>query len=514
MLAFFALRLLLLSVFGLSFLVHANEQLYSSNNSTSANTNANNVTANPITTALSKYIASSWKTPIPPEWRALAQYHILDTLAAVVACRNLEPARLARNYSLHLSGAPITPGNTNTSRNIVTILGTPFTASLPDAVFASAMTAHAAEINDFIPSAFVQPGPSIVSIALALAQSRRLSGDAVIRAVVTGYEVAGRLPKALGNANLRKAGLANHGLGPVFGAGAAAASLLRLPEERIADVLTYCAQQASGSWQWLLDVEHIEKAFVFSGMGARAGLHAALMVEAGFRGVRDSFDNPAGWLHSSIFTGGDANFTLLTEGLGQRTELLQTGYKRYPVGGPTQPAVHGLLSLLPNITTPPSQHVLKVKIALPASTVSSFRTAAMPALNLPYLSAIILLDGRLDFIGAQSRDRMLNDTTVQALMKKIELVGDAGQEGLKGEPRAESARVIVEEVGGKKHEVFVPFVKGYPSHPLTGEEVEAKAVELMMGAGIERERAGKVVEEVRALGELASVNRLIALIER
>jgi DNA-binding IclR family transcriptional regulator len=47
---------------------------------------------------------------------------------------------------------------------------------LPDAVFASAMTAHGAEINDFCPSAFVQPGPAVVSAGLCAAVVDKASG--------------------------------------------------------------------------------------------------------------------------------------------------------------------------------------------------------------------------------------------------------------------------------------------------------------------------------------------------
>src|SRR5690606_13398037 len=122
-----------------------------------------------------------------------------------------------------------------------------------------------------------------------------------------------------------------------------------MPQDRIPDLLTFSAQQASGSWQWLLDVEHIQKAFVFAGMGARNGLHAALMVEAGFRGVRESFDHPDGWLRGGLFAKGDGKPGYLIEKLNERSELPETAFKRYPVGGPTQPAIHGLLQLLPKI---------------------------------------------------------------------------------------------------------------------------------------------------------------------
>jgi 2-methylcitrate dehydratase PrpD len=454
-----------------------------------------------ITSTLSNYIANSSTGHISNEWRDLARLHILDTLASIVACRDLEPAVVARNYSLSLSGGNGIAG--------VTILGTHEKASIVDAVFAGAMAGHGAEINDFIPSAYVQPGPAIVAVAFGLAEKGGLDGDAVMRAVITGYEIASRIPKAIGNENLHKAGIANHGVGPTFGAAAAAASLLRLSPERIAHVFSYCAQQASGSWQWLLDVEHIEKSFVFAGMGARAGLHAALMVQAGFRGVPDSLDNDAGWLKSSAFSKGDSNLTSLVESLADRTELNETGFKRYPVGGPTQPAVHGLLTLLPNISV---SQVTKATIAMPGSA-NSFRNAAMPALNLRYLFAIILLDGRLSFIDAQSRERMQTDKAVQALMQKVKVLQDPAQEAPKGKARTESARVTVEEAGGRRHEIFVPFVKGYPSHPMTGHEVEVKAMELMSPL-IGEDRARIVVETVRNLEQLSNVSDLIKLIAR
>lgn len=449
--------------------------------------------------ALCAYIAGSQAAPVPESFRGLARLHILDTLASIVACRDLAPARLARDFAIAQSG--------DARRSAASILGTKATAALGDAAFASAMAAHGAEINDFIPSAFVQPGPAVVSVALALAEQRGLSGAAVLRAVITGYELAGRIPKALGIGNLRRAGIANHGIGPVFGAGAAAASILGLAEDRIPDLLTYCAQQAAGSWQWLLDVEHVEKSFVFAGMGARAGLSAALMVEAGFTGVRDSLDHPEGWMASKIFTGGDADRAGLIEGLGERTELIHTAYKRYPVGGPTQPAVKGLLDLLPDL---PADAVESVRIEMPGRW-QAFRDAAMPALNLRYLTAIMLIDRRLDFVSAQSLERMAGDAAVHALMDRVDVVHDPAQETPPGQPRTESARVIVRLKDGMVREVYVPHVVGFPSHPMSAGEVEAKAMDLMapvLGAS----RAAEVVTAVARIETLPQAAVLAQLI--
>ncbi len=452
-----------------------------------------------VTPALARYISGAKAAAIAPDIAEMGRLHILDTLASIVACRDLEAAVLGRKYAAMKSGSA--------RRNTATMLGTRQKAGLVDAVFASAMAGHGAEINDFIPSAFVQPGPSIVSCAVSLAELRGGTGRDVLRAVVAGYELAGRIPKALGDRNLRDSGIANHGVGPVFGTATAAAVMIGLPEDRISDLLTYCAQQASGSWQWLLDVEHIEKAFVFAGMGARNGLEAALMVEAGFRGVRDSLDNPGGWMRSKIFAGGDGDRAYLVEDLGVRSEMPHTAYKRYPVGGPTQPAIDGMLKLLPQIDR---AAVEGVRIEMPGRW-QAFRDAAMPALNLRYTTSLILLDGRLDFTSAQSLERMHKDAAVKAMMQKVEIVHDPAQETPAGEARRESARVIVMERGGRRHEIFVPYVVGFPSHPMSAAEVEAKAMELM-APRLGEKRARAVVEQVRELEGMKSAGRLAGMI--
>lgn len=457
----------------------------------------------PVGPALARFIAGSADAELPADVAELGKLHILDTLASIVACRDLKPAVLGRKFAaFHTGGA---------TRNAATILGTRDKAALLDAVFASAMTAHAAEINDFIPSAYVQPGPAIVSAVLGLGETRACTGAAMLRAVVTGYELAGRIPRAMGLANLRVAGIANHGIGPTFGAAAAAASVMRLPRDRIGDLLTFCSQQAAGSWQWQLDIEHVEKALAFAGMGARTGLQAALFAELGFTGVRDNLDRAGGWMSSPLVTrpGSDLDRASLIRDLGVRFEMASVGFKRYPTGGPAQPGVHGLLTLLPEV---PAERTAKVTIAMP-SNFATFRDAEMPALNLRYLAAIILLDHKLDFVAAQSLERMHSDPAVRSLMDRVEVVHDPAQDTPDGRERVESARVTITERNGAVHTTFVPFVPGYPSHPMTRAQVEAKAMGLMTSP-LGAKRAAEVVSVVSTIESLNKASTLARLIAR
>jgi 2-methylcitrate dehydratase PrpD len=418
-----------------------------------------------LTAQLSRFIAGSAAADWPDDVLELGRRHILDTIASIVVCGDRESARLARAFALSQSGGV---------HGGAPILGTRLLASLPDAVFASAMTAHGAEINDFCPSAFVQPGPAVLSAGLCVAAVDHASGAALLRATIAGYELTCRFPKALGIDRGRKLGYSSHGYGPVFGAAAAAASLRRYPDATINHMLSYCAQQTSGSLQWLLDVGHVEKSFVFAGMPARNGVHAALLAEAGFTGVPDSLDAKGGWLTSRMFTADGSDFAAqyLVEDLGKRFELPLVAYKRFPVGGPTQPIVQAMLELAPRIAR---DRIERIEIEMPGA-VAVFASAEMPALNLPYLCAVILIDGTLTFEMADSRQRMATDADVRSLMAKVVVVHDFAQEAV---PRKESARVTIRLQDGRSESVFVEHVRGYPANPMTRDDVVHKARTLM-----------------------------------
>jgi 2-methylcitrate dehydratase PrpD len=71
--------------------------------------------------------------------------------------------------------------------------------------------------------------------------------------------------------------------------------------------------------------------------------------------------------------------------------------------------------------------------------------------------------------------------------------------------------VIVMESGGRKHETYVPYVVGFPSHPMSRKEVEEKAMELM-APRLGNSRARQVVERVRTLERMKNGGELVAMI--
>lgn len=448
-----------------------------------------------ITEPLATYISESQFNTIPDDILELAKRHILDTLASMVVSSQLKPSRLARRFAMFNGGKADTAH----------LLTTNQTTTLLDAIFANAVTAHAAEINDFCPSAFVQPGPPIISTVISIGEIIEATGEEILKAVVIGYEIACRLPKALGTMNLRAAGLSSHGVGPTFGSAAAAASLLNLPKSSIGHVLAYCVQQASGSFNWLRDEDHIEKAFLFAGMPARNGASAALMVYKGFTGVKDPFKGRPNWLLSSIFNRIDSDLDLnrLIHNLGVDYEMPLVAYKRYPVGGPIQPSIEGLLELIKTIDR---TSIVKIEIKMPGN-IRAFSEAAMPALNLRYLAAVILEDGDLSFDMAQSHERMSSET-IRQKMDYVSLIHDPSQEK---EPRVESALVKVKLKNGEHHELFIEHVLGFPERPMDHADVENKARSLITPI-LGQSKTNKLIEKIWNLESLSNIQTIISLL--
>src|SRR5262249_48033169 len=131
---------------------------------------------------------------------------------------------------------------------------------------------------------------SVVPAALAMAEQEGSSGSEFIRAVAPGYDLNCRLMMALGPDLVRGTHRSAEGTSSTFGALGAAASLARLDEQGMRFAISYSAQQVSGLWSWVKDREHVEKAFDFAGMGARNGVMAVSMVQAGLTGVDDVLD--------------------------------------------------------------------------------------------------------------------------------------------------------------------------------------------------------------------------------
>jgi 2-methylcitrate dehydratase PrpD len=416
----------------------------------------------PMMSALSAYMVRVLASDIPAEVAEKGKRHLLDTLAAMVSGAKLRPGELVISYVRGQGGTAeaSVPGS-----DVLTIA--------VNAALAGGITAHADETDDSHPESFSHPGCGVVPAALAMAERERRSGLDLLRAVVFGYDLAARSTMAIGSARLyHEMHRSSHSFAALFGAAGAAAVLAGLSGDQCRWALSYTAQQASGIACWARDEEHVEKAFDFGGMGARNGVAAATMVQAGFSGVEDVFSGPRSFFEAF---GGDANG--LVRELGSRFEVMSTHIKKWSVGSPIQAPLDALELLMKEHGLAPGDVAgIEARICEQEAHVTDNRN--MPDICLQHCLAVLLIDGALTFASSHDYARM-NDPAVRALRDKITLVSDPKL------PRREGI-VTVTTADGRALTRHVPHVRGTTRNPMTRAEVHAKAADLMapvLGAG-------------------------------
>jgi len=441
-----------------------------------------------LTGQIARYMAAARDRALPPNAALEGKHHILDTLGAMVSGSRLKPGEMAIAYVRAQGGVPE-----------CSVIGTNFKTSAINAALANGMCGHADETDDVELVTKTHPGCSSVAAGLAMAEREGRSGMEFLRAVMLGYDVCCRFLMALGPDLVRGTHRSAEGVGSTFSAVGAAASLARLDETGMRYALSYAAQQVSGLWSWTSDNEHVEKAFDFSGMGARNGVTAVTMVQAGFTGVRDVFDCEHNVLEALSTQPRPAE---MVADLGNRFWITETSIKTYSVGYPIQSAVDAFLTLRRENSLS-VDNVQRIVVRLPADGAGIVDNSSMPDVNLQYIIALALVDGAVSFANSHSYERMA-DPQIRAVEERVQLVAD---KKLMDPAAPRSGLVGATLKDGRTVSHFTRFPPGTKENPLNTEGVNAKVRDLMapvLGA----EKTGKLIERVNALEEVRDVRDL------
>lgn len=446
-----------------------------------------------VTRDLAAWIAEACGRPLPVEVAEKAKHHTLDTLAAMVSGSRLRPGEIGISYVRPQGGRPE-----------ACIAGTPLLASAELAAFANGMAGHADETDDSHAPSFTHPGCAVVPAALAMAEREGRSGAALLRAIVLGYELCARSTMSLGRDELYGAGHSTHAFGGLFGAAAAAGALAGLDARRSRWLLSYAAQQAAGITCWARDEEHVEKAFHFGAMPASRGVLAASLVAFGFTGVDDVLSGPGNFLDAFSE---DPDPGLLTRELGSRYEILHANIKKWPVGSPIQAALDSAQRLRREHGLDP-ELIARVRVRLPDIEAHVVDDRSMPDINAQHLVAVMLIDGDLGFAAAHDYERM-RDPAVRALRERLTLIHD--RELGAARPRRQ-AIVEIETTDGRSLAHRTRAVRGTADDPMTRDEVEAKALDLLQPVlGPDRARAlVAAIWEAEALDDVRELRPLLA----
>jgi 2-methylcitrate dehydratase PrpD len=433
-----------------------------------------------IIDGLVDYMLTARRASLPAEVVQKGKSHLLDSLAAVVSGSTLKPGKLGLQHARELGG-----------KEVCSVLGSNLKTTPIMAAFANGMSGHADETDDS--NSQLHPGCAIVPAALAMAEAENRNGEALLRAVILGYDIGFRFHQAFEPRSTS--------FGATFGCTAAASALAEFDALRLCYAISYAAQEASGSRAWVGDDDHIEKAFDYAGMPARNGVTAALVIKSGFTGNRDVLEGDQG----IIKTYAPCDPAKILAELGQRFTITSCLVKKYPVGSPMMETVDATLALLSKQAIAPDD-IEKVIVRIPESGARTVNNRKMPDVNVQYMVASILIDGKLTFESAHDYQRFQNPR-VLALKDKVQLIGDVEME------RSGHRFQGLVEVSLKDSRTLREHVidcRGRPENPMSPDEVEKKAAWLMEPV-LGKKNSDQIIESIRRIENVSNVRDLTKL---
>ena len=373
----------------------------------------------------------------------------LDGIANMLAGRRTEPGRILRAW-----GAG---GRDDAGRRALVMGG----------------CMHVLEVDDLHRASVCHPGCVVIPAVLALAQDRRMTGEAFLRAVLFGFEAVCRVGMSVGKAHY-KVWHNTATCGP-FGAAMAAATVLGLDDEAAIHALGNAGTQSAGLWEFL-NTGAMSKHF-HAGRAAEAGLVAAELAGAGFTGPPAVLEGPQG-LYAGACPDADPGAVLRDPGAPWQVHAVSI--KPWPACRHTHPVIDAALDLSGGVEAGAVAGIeaLTYQAAVDVCDRAEPTSPYEGKFSLQHCVAAALADGKVAFESFEAPAR----ARLAGLRAKVRV--GAAEPYQSAYPASWGGEVSVTLVGGRRLTARKPECKGDPEAALDKAEIVEKARDLLRFAGL------------------------------
>lgn len=351
------------------------------------------------------------------------------------------------------------------------LLGNPGTLPAPSAAFVNGFNIHCLEW-DAVHEGAVVHALSVVTAAVAAACHRRGNVDAedALTAIAVGVDIAA----GLGVAATSPLSFFRPAIAGTIGAALAVARIDGV--RAVADVLGLAHAACAGTMQ-----AHVEGSMGLPlqiANAARAAVAVVDLVRAGLTGPHDALEGPFG--HFALFDGGD--LSTYTAHLGTRWLIDEVSTKPFPCGR----ASHAVLAHIQDSfersrdEAEPLKHPVSMRAFVPPLVHRlvgrehfAGMTPAYARLCLPFLSALMLIDGRID--PRRFTPETFADPTIADLAARMTvMVEDDPDPEVKPDPNALSPQRIDVRTSRGSWQAMIPHALGSPGSPMSDTQKAAK----------------------------------------
>ena len=347
------------------------------------------------------------------------------------------------------------------------------------------------------------PAIHVVPAALALAESRRLSGRRLLVALILGYEVGARI----GIACKIRMSMHPHGSWGTVGAAAAVGKLLAYDRNAMRELINVSSSLTlATSRRTMLEGGLVRN--VYSGVSGHMGILAHQLVDAGFNGEKDGLKTVFGHVVSETF---DTNE--MTEDLGTRYEILRNYFKRHACCRYNHATLDALLEIMAKA---PSGRIPYEDVE--AVEVSTYSLAAQLCdqrpqntlagkFSIPFAVATTLVHGHT---GVECfTPEAIQNRRARELAQKVRVVEDPKLTAMMPDQRPSQVTLILKDGTRLKAEAFIN--KGDFEDPYSERELLEKYNELALPVW-NQETAQKIYGAVAEVDTIPDVNELTSLL--
>lgn len=443
---------------------------------------------------LAEYIVQLRREPVQPEVRKKARQFFTDAVCVMLAGCKETATKLVADYARSIGGKPTaylwgTCGERTDTYHAAMVNG---------------VAAHVHDYDDVCTTMIGHPSVAVLPCVLALGEELNISGEEALRAYIVGMEICALMGRAFSPEHNRRGWHSTSSLG-VFGATAAAATLLKLERESIICALGIAASESCG----LKGNSGTMTKPLHAGRAAAKGIMAAKLAMRGFTSNKNIMEMESGFIR---VTTGVCHMDAVLQAINTRnSEFLHVGFlmKPWPACRATHNGVWAMLELLRkyDITAEKIERV-DCRMLPYAADILRYSVVSTPTegkFSINYVIAKIILNRALvmdDFEGEYVTDQAVID-----MMQKIHMIID--EKILPGVYYDYHETTIVDVFlkDGRKLSERCDYAKGTAENPLTEDEMHTKWKDCLKRS-IRKEEQDSFICAVEKVDELLSLRKL------
>lgn len=452
---------------------------------------------NDLTKRIASYVYHTKYDTMPKNVIDKAKECLIDTIGCILEGTKKEEFQKALNV-INFSGT-----------GEYSIIGTNEKTNLLDQTFIHSLMAHSTEYDDSHKKSKTHPGAVIIPTLLSISLSMKsFNGKRFLESIVSGYETALSIGKAIGVNEHRIKGWHATSTCGIFGAAVAASKYMNLREDQIMSALGSAGTQSSGLWAFSADGSMSKS--LHAGKASQGGLLSALLAKENFSGSKYIFESEDGGFFNTFGSVSYKEAGLpLVKSFGENYTILEVAQKPYPCCRTTHAAIDAVLDLQ-STNEDSLKQIRKVivhtyDVAIRQCDIPNPINERQAAFSFQYVIAATLKNksplNSSDFI-----ETALRDTEIKEISAKVEVVHSDELEKLF--PETWGCEVWIETETNKIYKKRIEIAKGDPLQPMNDKEQQLKFFGCADGV-IHSSQTLSVLDKLNEIETLSSLNEII-----